>query len=174
MTSITQSAGAPYANIESVIGGGQIMISTVAPIDNAAVAHDGKKTLAMLHRGTNESVADLLVRLDAAIADAKAGGRCVDEINSLPQMPATGADRARTASRRRLPTFNAEAQQRVSGGLNVSTHRSTRRKASWKLSPCITAQMPTGKNTTVMQKPMPTIQQTRVDCLPFMPRVLLK
>lgn len=32
------------------LGGGQIMVGTVAPIKGAAIAHDGKQTLAMLRR----------------------------------------------------------------------------------------------------------------------------
>jgi hypothetical protein len=61
--------------------GGQIMLGTVKPISGAAVAHDGRKTLAMLQRRPTEAVADLLLRLDAAIAIAKSSGTRVDEIN---------------------------------------------------------------------------------------------
>jgi hypothetical protein len=70
-------------NITALIdGGGQIMIGTMKPLDNAAVAHDGRKTLAMLRRRAGESVDELLSRLDAAIATAKATGARVDEINT--------------------------------------------------------------------------------------------
>jgi hypothetical protein len=58
------------------------MVGTVAPIRDAAVAHDGKKTLAMLRRRPHEAIPDLLARLDAAIGTAKATGTRVDEINS--------------------------------------------------------------------------------------------
>lgn len=58
------------------------MIGTIAPIKGAAVAHDGKKTLAMLRRRPHEAIADLLVRLDAAIATAHATGSRVDDINT--------------------------------------------------------------------------------------------
>jgi hypothetical protein len=61
--------------------GGQIMLGTVKPLAGAAVAHDGKKTLAMLHRRAAEAVADLMIRLDAAIATAQYTGSRVDEIN---------------------------------------------------------------------------------------------
>jgi hypothetical protein len=61
--------------------GGQIMLGTVKPLAGAAVAHDGKKTLAMLRRRPAEAVADLLLRLDAAIATAQSTGSRVDEIN---------------------------------------------------------------------------------------------
>jgi hypothetical protein len=48
---------------------------------NAAVAHDGQKTLVMLRRKKGELVTDLLERLDNAIATARASGQRVDEIN---------------------------------------------------------------------------------------------
>ncbi len=70
------------ANVQAVIdGGGQIMVGTIAPIKNAAVAHDGTKTLAMLKRKSNESIPDLMLRLDAAIMTAVSTGQRVDEIN---------------------------------------------------------------------------------------------
>jgi ribosomal protein L12E/L44/L45/RPP1/RPP2 len=71
-------------NITALIdGGGQIMIGTMKPITtNTAVAHDGRKTLAMLRRRAGESVDELLSRLDTAIATAKATGARVDEINT--------------------------------------------------------------------------------------------
>ncbi len=58
------------------------MMGNVAPIRDAAVAHDGKKTLVMLRKRSTESVADLLVRLDLAIATAQSTGQRVDEINT--------------------------------------------------------------------------------------------
>jgi len=58
------------------------MLGNVAPIRDAAVAHDGKRTLVMLRQRPTESVADLLVRLDLAIATAQSTGRRVDEINT--------------------------------------------------------------------------------------------
>jgi hypothetical protein len=71
-----------WPNITAVIeAGGQIMVGTVAPIRDAAVAHDGQKTLAMLRRWPHEAIPDLLARLDAAINTAKATGTRVDEIN---------------------------------------------------------------------------------------------
>ena len=77
------NANAPaWAHIQGLIeSGGQIMLGTVAPIRGAAVAHDGKKTLAMLRRKSGETVPELLARLDAAIATAKSTGARVDEIN---------------------------------------------------------------------------------------------
>jgi hypothetical protein len=61
--------------------GGQIMLGTVKPISNAAVAYDGKKTLAMLRRRAPRDSPDLLARFDAAIAATQSTGSCVDEIN---------------------------------------------------------------------------------------------
>ena len=78
--SATSSA---VAHIQALIdGGGQIMVGTIAPIKGAAVAHDGKKTLVMLRRRPHEPIAELLARLDAAIARAQANGSRVDEINT--------------------------------------------------------------------------------------------
>ncbi len=70
------------AHIQVVIeSGGQIMIGTIEPIHDAAVAYDGTRTLAMLRRRADESMPALLKRLDAAIATAQATGTRVDEIN---------------------------------------------------------------------------------------------
>ena len=62
--------------------GGQVLLGTVQPIKGVAVAHDGKKTLAMLKCKPRESLLDLLIRLDAAVATAQATGKRVDEINT--------------------------------------------------------------------------------------------
>lgn len=76
------SNAAAWPNITTVIeAGGQIMVGTVAPIRDAAVAHDGQKTLAMLRRRPNEAIPALLARLDTAINTAKTTGTRVDEIN---------------------------------------------------------------------------------------------
>ena len=81
VTELKANASA-WAHLQALIeGGGQIMIGTVAPIRGAAVAHDGKKTLAMLRRRPGEALQELLARLDAAIATAKSTGSRVDEIN---------------------------------------------------------------------------------------------
>lgn len=59
------------------------MLGSVAPIKGAAVAHDRKQTLATLRRRRQEGIPDLLVRFDAAIADARSSGSRVDEINTV-------------------------------------------------------------------------------------------
>ncbi len=57
------------------------MIGTIKPIRHAAIAHDGAKTLAMLRCKDGETMTEILTRLDAAIAAAKASGQCVDDVN---------------------------------------------------------------------------------------------
>jgi hypothetical protein len=72
-----------YTHITAVMdAGGQIMLGTVKPLAHAAVAHDGKKTLAMLRQRPEEPVEELLERLDQAIAEARKSGQRVDEINN--------------------------------------------------------------------------------------------
>lgn len=79
-TALSPHAG--LLNIQALIeAGGQIMVGSIAPIKNAAVAHDGKKTLAMLKRKPKETIPELLARLDSAVAVATATGQRVDEIN---------------------------------------------------------------------------------------------
>lgn len=74
--------GGLLGHIEALLDdGGQIMLGTVKPIVGAAVAHDGKQTLAMLKRQPNETVEQLLQRLDQAVYSAIVTGRRVDEIN---------------------------------------------------------------------------------------------
>ena len=71
-----------HPHIEAIVhGGGQIMIGTIKPIRHAAVAHDGKKTLAMLRCKAGESLEHILQRLELAIAQAQHDGQCVDELN---------------------------------------------------------------------------------------------
>ena len=72
-----------YAYLQTLLDtGGQVLLGTVQPIKGAAVAHDGKTTLAMLRRKPRESLPELLQRLDAAVATAKSTGKRVDEINT--------------------------------------------------------------------------------------------
>lgn len=69
-------------NIDAVmVGGGQVMLGSMKPVNDVAVAHDGHSTLAMLRRRPGETVMQLLERLDAAIGIFQAGGARVDEIN---------------------------------------------------------------------------------------------
>lgn len=80
---VSRATALTLVHIQAVIdGGGQIMVGTVAPIQGAAVAHDGKQTLAMLRRRPREPIPDLLARLDVAIATAQSTGSRIDEINT--------------------------------------------------------------------------------------------
>jgi hypothetical protein len=63
------------------------MIGTIKSIKHAALAHDGNNTVAMLRCKSNESLGNILDRLEATIASAETTGRVVDEINQ------PGADR---------------------------------------------------------------------------------
>jgi hypothetical protein len=75
-------------NIAALINsGGQISVGQLPPIRCAAVANDDDNCLAMLQRRSGESLHDLLVRLDAAIAIAWSENRFIDEIN--PPTPAS-------------------------------------------------------------------------------------
>lgn len=78
---VTSHPGA-LTHIEALLDdGGQIMLGTVKPIVGAAVAHDGRQTLAMLKRRPGETVEQLLQRLDRAVYTAVDTGLRVDEIN---------------------------------------------------------------------------------------------
>lgn len=69
-------------NIEELlIGEGSIDIGYKHPIGAVAVATDGHLALAMLRRRDTESLADTLLRLDAAIEAAIENGEFTDEIN---------------------------------------------------------------------------------------------
>ena len=70
----------PY--IEETIEHGGISIGIVPPLRECiAVAHEGRHTLAMLKRQKGESLAQLLSRLDLAIARAQTDDIFTDEIN---------------------------------------------------------------------------------------------
>lgn len=61
--------------------GGHIMLGRVAPIEGAAVAVDEQALIATLVRRDEESVDDLLRRLDDAIGAALQQGIVTNEIN---------------------------------------------------------------------------------------------
>lgn len=70
----------PY--IEETIENGGITIGIIPPLSECvAVAHEGRHTLAMLKRQKGESFAQLLTRLDLAIARAQTDDVFTDEIN---------------------------------------------------------------------------------------------
>ena len=71
--------------IEELMKDGEITVSNVRRVGCVAVAHDGRQTVAMLLRGEGETVAELLTRLDLAIAKARTEGIRVDEVNPISQ-----------------------------------------------------------------------------------------
>ena len=69
-------------NIEQLVDGeGQITIGAIHPIRCVAIANDGHNSLAMLVRRDGETLAQLLTRLDAAIAKAYDEDKFTDEVN---------------------------------------------------------------------------------------------
>lgn len=71
--------------IEELMKYGEITVSNVRRVGCVAVAHDGRQTVAMLLRREEETVAELLTRLDLAIAKARTEGIRVDEVNPISQ-----------------------------------------------------------------------------------------
>ena len=72
-------------NIESLVDGeGQITIGAIHPIRCVAIANDSHNSLAMLVRREGETLAQLLIRLDAAIAKAYDEDKFTDEVNVPP------------------------------------------------------------------------------------------
>jgi hypothetical protein len=78
----------PYINEIIELGG--ITIGIIPPVGKCvAVAHEGRNTLAMLVRRKGETLAQLLTRLDLAIARAQTEDVCTDEINPPPSSKRT-------------------------------------------------------------------------------------
>ncbi|MCL4760454.1 MAG: hypothetical protein KJ018_01465 [Burkholderiales bacterium] len=77
------------SNIEFLVdGNGDITIGRVGPIRCVATAADEDQCLAMLQRRPDESLLELLQRLDAAIADAYENETLTDEVNPpVPHSP---------------------------------------------------------------------------------------
>jgi hypothetical protein len=72
-------------NIEFLIeGNGDITIGAVASMSCVAAASDDEQCLAMLVRRDDETLTDLLVRLDQAIELAYEGEVIIDEVNNGP------------------------------------------------------------------------------------------
>ena len=75
----------PLTNIDALIDqGGQITLGALRPIKCAAIAHDHHNCLAMLSRTPEETLPQLLKRLDTAISRAWETGEFTDEINLQP------------------------------------------------------------------------------------------
>lgn len=72
-------------NIEYlIVGNGDITIGALAGVNCAAIAVDEDQCLAMLIRRENETLQQLLVRLDRAIEMAHEEEIYIDEVNNGP------------------------------------------------------------------------------------------
>ena len=81
-TNVPTSSPPQLPYIEETIENGGITIGIIPPLrECVAVAHEGRHTLAMLKRQKGESLAQLLTRLDLAIARAHTDDIFTDEIN---------------------------------------------------------------------------------------------
>jgi hypothetical protein len=72
---------------------GQITIGEIPPIRRAALAAQGKNARVSLVGRPNETVLELLQRLDAALADFIASGTITDEV--LPEIQRQRATRSK-------------------------------------------------------------------------------
>lgn len=83
--SLNKNAADSFADlsyVNEIIELGGISIGVVPPLTECvAVAHEGKNTLAMLVRRNGETLAQLLTRLDLAIARAQTEDVFTDEVN---------------------------------------------------------------------------------------------
>lgn len=79
--SMSDEKRAKWTHIDALMkAGGQITLGRVAPLDGIALAGDGKDLYAALRRRSDESVDELLQRLDRVIDLAKKGTH-TNEIN---------------------------------------------------------------------------------------------
>jgi hypothetical protein len=74
-------------NIADLISYGHITVGVLQPTGCIAIAHDGDQTLTMLLRRPDETMAELLARLDQAINKAVIEDIYTDEINSHASHP---------------------------------------------------------------------------------------
>ena len=77
---------ASFENIQALLDDsrGQITIGEIPPIRSAALAAEGKKVRVALVRRDDETVSELLLRLDAALGKAIAENTAIDEV--LPEI----------------------------------------------------------------------------------------
>jgi hypothetical protein len=68
-------------NIAELISYGHITVGVLHPVGCVAVAHDGHSPVAQLLRRPDETMAQLLARLDQAIDKALIEDVCTDEVN---------------------------------------------------------------------------------------------
>ena len=80
------SSGTSFKHIQAFLDNsrGQITIGEIPPIRRATLAAEGKKVRVALVCRDNETVADLLQRLDASLGKALAENTVVDEV--LPEI----------------------------------------------------------------------------------------
>ena len=90
----SDSVHADLPNIAALIADGEITVGILNPVGCVAVATDGHNTLAMLKRREDETLAQLLTRLDHAIERAWTEEIYTDEINP-PLSPTFRAARKR-------------------------------------------------------------------------------
>ena len=77
----SDSVHADLPHIAALIADGEITVGILNPVGCVAVATDDYNTLAMLKRGPDETLAQLLTRLDQAIERAWTEEIYTDEIN---------------------------------------------------------------------------------------------
>ena len=77
----SDSANAGLPHIAALIAEGEITVGVLNPVGCVAVATDGHNNLAMLKRRPDETLAQLLTRLDQAIERAWTEEIYTDEIN---------------------------------------------------------------------------------------------
>jgi hypothetical protein len=80
------SSGPAFKHIQAFLDGsrGQITIGEIPPIRRATLAAEGKKVRVALVCRDNETVAELLERMDASLGKALAENTVVDEV--LPEI----------------------------------------------------------------------------------------
>ena len=72
-------------NLAAFLADGEITLGILEPIGSVAVASDGSNSIAMLRRRKNETLTELLARLDYAIGLAVSEDIFTDEINTRPR-----------------------------------------------------------------------------------------
>jgi len=82
VTAQSSTANNLWPNLQALIDNdGQLSVGRIAPVPCLAVANDEYTTYAMLVRRDDESLVDLMTRLDLAVATAIELDIVIDEIN---------------------------------------------------------------------------------------------
>ena len=71
-----------FPNLEALIADGEITIGQMYPIGGVAVATDGHNSLTMLRQRPDESLLEIMLRLDEAVKKAVESDLYTDEINT--------------------------------------------------------------------------------------------